>query len=68
LDEGCGEQELLLNDRLAGFLRRALASSIQLRIMPRLRFVHDESIARGEYLSHLIEEAVASEGADADDG
>ena len=58
-DEGAAEQERLLNGRLAGFLRRRLAQRTRLRTVPQLRFVHDESIARGEYLSHLIEEAVA---------
>mgnify|MGYP001149754635 CR=1 FL=1 len=31
------------------------------RAMPQLHFVHDESIAKGEHLSSLIEQAVAQE-------
>ena len=54
------EQERLLNQRLAGFLRHALAQEMRLRTMPRLHFVHDESIGYGERLSSLIDEAVAS--------
>jgi ribosome-binding factor A len=59
VDEGGSEQELLLNGKLARFLRRALAHRARLRTIPQLHFVHDESISRGEHLSHLIEEAVA---------
>lgn len=61
VDEGGAEQERLLNGRLAGFLRRGLAHRARLRTVPELHFVHDESIARGEHLSNLIEQAVASE-------
>jgi len=67
-DEGGVEQERLLNGRLAGFLRRVLARRARLRTVPRLRFIHDESIAQGEHLSQLIEIAVATAepGADID--
>jgi ribosome-binding factor A len=61
VDAGGSEQALLLNGSLAGFLRRALARRARLRTVPQLHFVHDESISRGEHLSNLIEEAVASE-------
>lgn len=61
LDEGGVEQERLLNGRLAGFLRRGLAHRARLRTVPQLRFIHDESILRGERLSNLIDEAVASD-------
>jgi len=64
VDEGSAEQERLLNGRLAGFLRRRLARRAPLRMVPQLRFVHDTSIAQGERLSHLIEEAVASRDAE----
>lgn len=66
-DEQGREQERLLNGRLAGFLRHALAQRIRLRTMPQLHFVHDESIRAGEHLSALIER-VAEEGVvEADD-
>jgi ribosome-binding factor A len=64
VDEGGSEQELLLNGKLARFLRRALAHRARLRKIPQLHFVHDESISRGEHLSHLIEEAVAPRDTD----
>jgi len=66
-DEGAGEQQRLLNGRLAGFLRHELALRMRLRTVPDLHFVHDESIAEGERLSHLIEQAVASEREEAED-
>jgi len=53
-------QERLLNGRLAGFLRHALAQTVQLRTIPQLHFVFDESIGYGERLSTLIDQAVAT--------
>lgn len=65
-DEGGAEQARLLNGRLAGFLRGQLARRVRLRTVPQLHFVHDESIAQGERLSQLIEDAVGAgqEGAE----
>ncbi|MCG6896727.1 MAG: 30S ribosome-binding factor RbfA [Thiocapsa sp.] len=57
-DEGAAEQERLLNGRLAGFLRHALAQRIRLRAIPQLHFVFDESIGHGARLAALITEAV----------
>lgn len=45
----------------AGYLRRALAKRLRLRIVPQLRFVHDESVVRGARLTALIDAAVASD-------
>ena len=59
VDEGGKEQERLLNGRLAGFLRSALSRRALLRSVPQLHFVHDESVLRGEHLTHLIDAAVA---------
>lgn len=64
-DEEGREQERLLNGRLAGFLRHALAQRVRLRTMPQLHFVHDESIRTGERLSALIEQATEDGAADA---
>ena len=60
-DEDTQAQERLLNKQLAGFLRHALAQEVRLRVMPQLHFVHDASIAQGEHLSTLIEQAVAKD-------
>lgn len=61
LDQGGREQERLLNQHLAGFLRRELAHRLRLRTVPELHFLHDESIVRGEQLDSLIDEAVAGQ-------
>jgi len=61
LDEGGREQERVLNGKLAGFLRSSLSRRALLRSVPQLHFVHDESIVRGEQLTHLIDQAVAGQ-------
>ncbi len=66
LDEGSQEQARLLNGRLSSFLRAQLARRIRLRIIPQLHFEHDESIARGEHLSSLIDGAMETVGDEAD--
>ena len=63
LDADHAAQQKLLNGSLAGFLRSELAKTTRLRTVPELHFVHDESIARGEHLSALIEQAVARDAA-----
>lgn len=52
------EQARLLNGRLAGFLRHALAQRVRLRTIPELHFVFDESVGHGERLSALIDRAI----------
>lgn len=47
--------------RAAGFLRTELARRLRVRTVPRLNFVHDESIARAAHLSELIDQAVAED-------
>ena len=49
-----------------GFLRKQLAHSIKLRVMPQLHFVYDASVERGSHLSQLIDQAVASDKAHSD--
>jgi ribosome-binding factor A len=48
-------------DHASGFLRKHLAGSIKLRIIPQLHFVFDSSVERGSHLSQLIDQAVASD-------
>jgi ribosome-binding factor A len=45
----------------SGYLRKLLAASIKLRIIPKLNFFFDESGRRGQHLSALIELAVAQD-------
>lgn len=47
--------------RLAGYLRRELGHRISLHKIPELHFVYDESVARGAYLSQLIDETIAAD-------
>ena len=52
----------------SGFLRSQLARGLQLRIVPELHFIYDESVERGIRLSSLIDDAIASQPEDrADD-
>ncbi len=46
-------------DSAAGFLRNELGRQIRLFSMPQLHFVYDDSIARGVYMSRLIDDVVA---------
>ena len=66
-EEDAEEQARLLNGRLSGFVRHALAQRVRLRIMPQLHFVYDASILAGEHLSHLIDVAVQGAGAPTDE-
>lgn len=54
-------QTLEILNGAAGFLRSLLGKRLSLRMIPRLRFHYDESIAHGRYLSSLIESAVAAD-------
>jgi ribosome-binding factor A len=47
--------------RAAGFLRSKLGSSLMVRHVPELRFVHDDSIAHGAEISRLIDDALGSD-------
>ena len=43
--------------RAAGFLRRKLGNALEIRHVPELRFLHDDSVAHGIEISRLIEDA-----------
>jgi ribosome-binding factor A len=43
--------------RASGFLRGRLGKSLEIRHVPELRFVHDDSIAHGVAMSRLIDSA-----------
>ncbi len=51
----------------AGFLRSELAHRMSMRTVPKLNFLYDESVERGAYLSHLIDEAVEADQRHAQD-
>ena len=51
-------------NQAAGFLRSMLAKNISLRTTPKLKFIYDNSLVRGQYLTDLIDEALASDERD----
>ncbi len=50
-----------------GFLRRELGKRIRLHTLPDLHFTYDASVERGDRLSRLIDEALASDKKNAED-
>lgn len=54
------ESEQALN-RAAGFLRRELGRAVKLRATPALKFIYDDTELKANQLSHLIDQAVASD-------
>ena len=57
-DEAARKNTVEILSHASGFLRSRLAKQMQLRMVPNLRFRYDESVARGQRLSALIEKAV----------
>lgn len=47
--------------RASGFLRSQLGRRMQLRLVPQLSFVYDESVEQGMHLSQLIDQAIAED-------
>jgi ribosome-binding factor A len=43
-------------DAASGFIRRMLGNTIELRVIPRLHFVVDEAIDRGDRIERLLRE------------
>ncbi len=60
-DEKIIKQTMKALNNAAGFIRHLLRESVDLRFIPQLRFVYDDSINRGIHLSHLIDEAIAAD-------
>ncbi len=50
-----------------GYIRRELAHTVNLRMTPELKFIADDSIARGISMSQLIDEVMASSTGNADE-
>lgn len=59
-DSKVEEAEQVL-EQAAGFLRKTLAHSINLRLTPRLKFFYDDSIVQGMKISELIDAAIAAD-------
>jgi ribosome-binding factor A len=60
-DPAARKDALKTLSKISGFLRHELGQRIQLRALPQLTFVYDESIERGTHLGRLIEDAVAAD-------
>jgi ribosome-binding factor A len=52
---------LAVLNNAAGFLRGALGKSLQVRMIPRLRFHYDETIVRGNRMAELIHQAISED-------
>ena len=50
--------------RAAGFLRGQIGRRVRIHTTPELRFVHDQSTARGMEMSKLIDDAVSRRAED----
>ena len=48
-------------NRATGFIRKQIASRIQARIVPTLKFVADDSVSRGSEMDVLIQKALYSD-------
>ena len=62
-DEESRKETLAGLKSAAPYIRRQLAQTVNLRNTPELRFVSDESIEHGIYLSQLIDRVVAEDEA-----
>ena len=48
--------------RASGWLRARLGAALEVRHVPELRFLHDDSAARGAEISKLIDRAAGGDG------
>jgi ribosome-binding factor A len=55
------EEGIAALNKANGYLRNLLAKNINLRTTPKLKFTYDDSVVRGQYLSGLIDEALAQD-------
>lgn len=55
------EDSLMVLNKASGYLRSLLGKEMTLRTIPAMQFRYDESIARGRYLSSLIDKAIAED-------
>lgn len=56
------EESLKALNAASGYLRSLLAKRTTLRTTPKLIFHYDQSVSRGQYLSSLIDRALAADG------
>ena len=51
----------------SGFIRREIGSRMQIRIVPELEFIYDDSIEHGIKISKILDELNITDGAAGDD-
>ncbi len=56
LDDSKKETTLKALNNASGFIRRALCNRIELRKMPEISFIYDESIAYGNKIEKIIDD------------
>ena len=61
LEDDKREETIETLQRANGFLRTELAKRFRSRTVPKLKFVNDDSVLRGEKMDGLIRKAVASD-------
>lgn len=57
------DETLTVLNHAAGFLRHQLADRVHARKLPALKFINDESLERGAYLSDLIDRVRSEDAA-----
>lgn len=65
-DEATKKAAIVALKKSAGFIRRQVAATMNLRCTPELSFILDESIERGSYISSLIDKAIGDDNGDKD--
>ena len=58
LEDDKAKETLAALNASAKYLRYSLANAVELRIAPELRFIYDDSSARGSRISSLINDAL----------
>ncbi len=51
-------------NKASGFLRSMLAKEASMRTTPKLKFIYDDTLAKGQHLTSLIDEALARDERD----
>jgi len=51
-------------NKASGFLRSMLAKEVSMRTTPKLKFIFDDTLAKGQHLTSLIDEALACDERD----
>ena len=58
LEEAKREETLRILNDASGFFRSSLASSVQLRVVPKPLFIFDDSVVRGNRINSILESCV----------